>query len=189
MIRRIRPLAEPLPGCRARAQTKQANQDQVGAAARSEPHPVHQLLVPRIGAERVQAFIDLHERNAVGTLLHGTIQPPEGIAFDELDTRQQQMLLQLVRAYAAKYRQGIVDQIAKRTPIVNGDGMFFAWAGSFEPGKGHYYRIQTPHFIFEYDNVQTKANHVHAVWRSFDGDFGEDLLLKHYEQSPHHKHE
>jgi hypothetical protein len=115
-----------------------------------------------------------------------TFNPPQGIAFDELTKEQQTMLVQLVREYAAKYRKGIVDQIAQRQPIVDTAGMYFAWAGSTEPGKGHYYRIQTSHFLFEYDNTQNGANHVHAVWRSFDGDFGEDLLRQHYENSPHH---
>ena len=66
-------------------------------------------------------------------------------------------------------------------------GMTFAWAGGSQPGDGHYYRIQTPHFLFEYDNTQNDANHIHTVWRTFDGDFGEDLLRKHYETSPHHQ--
>jgi hypothetical protein len=116
----------------------------------------------------------------------GEFTPPQGIAFEKLTAAQQDMLLQLVRVYASKYRQPILDQIAERTPIVDGTGMYFAWAGGTEPGQGHYYRIQTPHFLFEYDNTQNNANHIHAVWRSFDGDFGEDLLRKHYESSPHH---
>jgi hypothetical protein len=32
------------------------------------------------------------------------------------------------------------------------------------------------------------ANHKHAVWRGFQGDFGEDLLAAHYATSPHHCH-
>ncbi len=42
-----------------------------------------------------------------------------------------------------------------------------------------------PTFILEYDNTQNQANHVHAVWRDFKNDFGEDLLKKHYESVPH----
>jgi hypothetical protein len=47
--------------------------------------------------------------------------------------------------------------------------------------------VQTPKFLFEYDNTQNNANHVHAVWRDFDGDFGADLLREHYEASHHKK--
>jgi hypothetical protein len=116
----------------------------------------------------------------------GVFQPIQGIPFENLNGSQQEMLLKLVREYATKYREPIVDQIARRTPIIDGRGMHFAWAGGTEPGEGHYYRIQTPHFLFEYDNTQNNANHVHAVWRSFDGDFGADLLREHYENSSHH---
>ncbi len=112
--------------------------------------------------------------------------PPQGIAFDDLDAQQQMRLLNLASQFTTKYRSEIIEQISHRSPI-EGKGMYFAWAGSTEPGQGHYYRIQTPHFLFEYDNTQNDANHVHTVWRAFDGDFGEDLLRKHYEESPHHK--
>ncbi len=54
------------------------------------------------------------------------------------------------------------------------------------PGIGHYYRIQGPSFLIEYDNTQTKANHQHIVWRDFTGDFGVDVLAEHYAKDPQH---
>jgi hypothetical protein len=57
--------------------------------------------------------------------------------------------------------------------------------GSTEVNQGHYYRIQGPTFLIEYDNTQNNANHVHSVWRDFKGDFGMDLLALHYQASPH----
>ncbi len=116
-------------------------------------------------------------------------QPPQGIPFENLNQKQQAMLLELVDHFVQKYREPIVRQIRERTPISDGKGMFFAWAGGFEPGEGHYYRVQTPTFLFEYDNTQNNANHIHAVWRQFEGDFGEDLLGHHYRTSPHHAKE
>jgi hypothetical protein len=61
----------------------------------------------------------------------------------------------------------------------------FAWAGSEQRGEGHYYRVQGPTFILEYDNTQNDANHVHVVWRDFQNDLGRDLLKAHYEAVPH----
>ena len=61
----------------------------------------------------------------------------------------------------------------------------FGWAGGTEVGEPHYYRIQGPTFLIEYDNVQNSANHVHTIWRDFDGDFGRDLLKDHYLNHPH----
>jgi hypothetical protein len=29
-------------------------------------------------------------------------------------------------------------------------------------------------------NVQNNANHIHATWRDFNGDFGRDLLGEHF---------
>ena len=67
------------------------------------------------------------------------------------------------------------------------DKVSFAWAGGIEKGQGHYYRLQGPTFVLEYDNTQNNANHIHTVWRDFLNDFGEDALKKHY-QSGHHAH-
>lgn len=55
----------------------------------------------------------------------------------------------------------------------------FAWAGSDEPGKGHYYRIAGPRLLIELDNTQNGANHVHTVVRNPLTDFGDDLLATH----------
>jgi hypothetical protein len=65
--------------------------------------------------------------------------------------------------------------------------IYFAWAGSTEPGQGHYYRIQTQKLLIEYDNTQNDANHIHTVVRDLLNDFGDDLLRAHYEQVPHPK--
>ena len=59
------------------------------------------------------------------------------------------------------------------------DDVHFAWSGGTEPGQPHYYRVQGPTFLLEYDNTQNNANHVHSVWRDFDSDFGVDLLGEH----------
>jgi hypothetical protein len=64
-----------------------------------------------------------------------------------------------------------------------GKNIFFAWEGGLNRGDPHYYRIQTPGFLIEYDNTQDKANHIHSVWRDFTGDFGGDLLKDHYQSS------
>ncbi|KAB2343811.1 DUF3500 domain-containing protein [Actinomadura rudentiformis] len=55
----------------------------------------------------------------------------------------------------------------------------FAWAGGPRPGQSHYYRIQTPHLLIEYDNTQRDANHAHTVLRRPGADFGADLLPAH----------
>ena len=63
----------------------------------------------------------------------------------------------------------------------------FAWAGGVERGQPHYYRIHSPTLLIEYDNTDSNANHIHSVCRDLENDFGEDMLLKHYKESNHHK--
>ena len=70
------------------------------------------------------------------------------------------------------------------TGIADGSKLTFAWLGGTEPGEHHYYRIQSDTFVIEFVNSRNDANHVHAVWREFDGDFGADLLGDHLRE--HH---
>jgi hypothetical protein len=112
-----------------------------------------------------------------------TFLPAQGITFQKLNAAQQTMLLSLLSRYAAKYRPEVIDEINSRKPIDGGKQLHFAWAGGHERNDGHYYRIQSKDFLFEYDNTQNGANHVHAVWRDFIGDFGRDLLKEHHKGS------
>jgi hypothetical protein len=64
-----------------------------------------------------------------------------------------------------------------------GNNVWFAWSGGIHAGDPHYYRIQTSSFLIEFDDTQDKANHIHSVWRDFEGDFGMDLLAQHYQAS------
>jgi hypothetical protein len=65
------------------------------------------------------------------------------------------------------------------------DGVHFAWAGSTEPGEPHYYRLQGPRLLVEYDNTQRQVNHAHSVWRDPEGDFGADVLVAHHSAAHH----
>jgi hypothetical protein len=64
------------------------------------------------------------------------------------------------------------------------DAVSFAWAGPTEPGAPHYYRLQGPRLLVEWDNTQRGANHAHSVWRDPEADFGLDVLARHL--SAHH---
>lgn len=106
---------------------------------------------------------------------------PAGIASSKLTDNQRRLLWRVIEEYIGRFRPDLAIPVAAKLTDAGWEKLTFAWAGSMEPGKGNYYRIQTPEFVFEYDNTQNNANHVHAVWRDFANDFGEDLLKKHYE--------
>lgn len=111
----------------------------------------------------------------------------EGLPYSAMNALQQGLLLQLIGEYINNMREDIAQ---KQLARINGAGferIHFAWAGMTEPGLPHYYRIHGPTFLIELDNTQDRANHIHSVWRDFENDFGEDLLKRHYETSPHHR--
>ena len=110
---------------------------------------------------------------------------PLGLAASEMNKKQADQLLQLIGEYLRNYRPDLADEGVRHFEGVSLSKIHFAWAGSLEPRQGHYYRIQAPDFLIEYDNTQNGANHVHCVSRDLKHDFGDDLLRQHYEQ--HHK--
>lgn len=111
-------------------------------------------------------------------------QPP-GLAASGLTEAQYGMLLETADQYAVSLPAEQADRRRKMIRETPRDRLFFAWAGSVEPGGGDYYRIQSPEFLIEYDNTQNGNNHSHSVWREFDGDFGRDVLAAHYQMDSH----
>ena len=104
---------------------------------------------------------------------------PAGLSYAAMTPAQRDLLMKVLDAYAGLMADDIAaDRMAKiRTAGL--DRMAFAWAGPLERGQKHYYRVQGPTVLIEFDNTQGNGNHVHAVWRDFAGDFGRDLLREH----------
>jgi hypothetical protein len=82
--------------------------------------------------------------------------------------------------------QALVDVFCEQVPdlAIDASAMRFLWAGGIEKGEPHYYRLQSDDWLLEYDNVQRNVNHIHTVVRSWDGDFGRDVLSRHH--AAHH---
>ena len=110
---------------------------------------------------------------------------PAGITVEKLNPQQRHMLLSLIDLYARRLRTEMAEQDLRKLMDAGVEKVRFAWAGGLERGQPHYYRILGPTFLIEYDNTQNNANHIHTVWRDLSNDFGEDVLKKHYDQSPH----
>lgn len=106
---------------------------------------------------------------------------PDGISDADLTPAQKENLDQVIHEYLFRIRPDIAEE---RWEQIKKEGkVHFAWAGERERGKPHYYRVQGPTFLLEYDNTQNDANHVHSIWREFHGDFGEDILAEHVKQN------
>lgn len=104
---------------------------------------------------------------------------PSGISMADLDAAQKKMLHGLVVDYWKHYRSEVVSkEIAAFNASLERE-IQFAWIGKLQPGKAHYFRIQGPTFVLEYDNTQNGANHAHLVYRDLKHDFGKDALKRH----------
>lgn len=106
-----------------------------------------------------------------------------GISGAELNPEQRELLVRLIGEYASTMPSEIARQRMDAIRRRGLDRIYFGWAGGLATGQPHYYRIQSPNFLIEYDNVQNGANHIHTVWRDFGNDFGRDLLREHYRRA------
>jgi hypothetical protein len=123
-----------------------------------------------------------------GDITSGTgaaVAPPEsaGLAAGPMRPEQQKLLERLLDAWLDSMPSDLAQ--ARRSRVFEGgiDKLRFAWAGSTSRGKPFYFRVQGPRFLLEFDASQDSGNHLHTVWRDFDGDFGRDLLREHYQTS------
>jgi Protein of unknown function (DUF3500) len=108
---------------------------------------------------------------------------PKGIGAGDLSPGQRQVLGQIVAAYVGRLPEELA---AAELAGYRGEALealSFAWAGGVERGVPHYYRVQGPRLLLEYDNAQRAGNHAHSVWRDPAGDFGMDVLGEHHVQT------
>ncbi len=103
-----------------------------------------------------------------------------GLPYGKLTDEQKKTLHELIDVYVHRLRPDLAAADLKKIEEKGHDKIVFAWAGGINKGDPHYYRVQGPSFVLEYANTQNGANHVHAVWRDFEGDFGRDILKEHY---------
>jgi hypothetical protein len=129
----------------------------------------------------------LMSQKAPGDIITGnqrqvSLQEFKGIAFSDMKENQKKLLLQLLNVYVKNYQFGFAKRLMDKIDKAGIENLSFAWAGSLQPGAGHYYRIQGPMLLIEFDNTQNNANHVHTVVRDLTNDFAGDILREHYEK-------
>jgi hypothetical protein len=138
-------------------------------------------------AQRAKAILDATAPGDMVTMATVDIKPlsPSGLGADAMTAAQRDLLMKLLDVYIGKMAADIAEDRLARVRKAGVEKIGFAWAGETERGKKHYYRIQGPTFLVEYDNTQNDGNHIHSVWRDFNGDFGRDLLREHLKSVAH----
>jgi hypothetical protein len=101
---------------------------------------------------------------------------PVGVLARDLPSAAQRRVLEIVRTYLANHPDAMARDALTRVQRAGLGRMRFGWAGSLRPGLPHYYRLQGPTFVLEFDNSRNSGTHIHSVWRDFERDFGRHLL-------------
>jgi hypothetical protein len=153
----------------------------------SEESLGRQLVKSLSPEQKAVAILPTEVPEEIITSTNRLVQPltPDGLPASKMTPEQKQTLSLLLSEYVYRHRPELAETHMARIKAAGLDKIQFAWAGGLEPGQPHYYRVQGPTFLMEFDNTQDHANHIHSVWRDFDHDFGGDLLRHHYDQSPH----
>lgn len=143
------------------------------------PDPVEQA--------KLQALSDsIDEAAGLGEPDHVAVEytdAAKGVPARELDAEQRQMLRALLGTYLGRVPAGL-SPLRRYDDEAALDAVHVAWAGPTAPGEPHYYRLQGPRLLVEWDNTQRGANHAHSVWRDPGSDFGLDVLARH--RAAHH---
>lgn len=111
-----------------------------------------------------------------------------GIKALELDKQQQTVLQLLIREFV--FNMDYDKASMEFDKIIKGgiENIYFGWIGAREEKKAHYFILNGPTFLIEFDNnggPRGSANHIHAIWREKGNEYGEDVLKKHYQEEKH----
>ena len=155
-------------------------------ALREEEDLGRQLLHELDGEQKAVAIVSAEAPRDILTTnvphVRGEVEP-EGLGSADMSVTQRQILDALIEVYVRRLPEAVAEAEWARLGAAYLRAAHFAWAGAEEREGPHYYRVQGPSFLAEYDNTQNDANHIHAVWRDLNNDFGEDLLRRHYRQN------
>ncbi len=111
---------------------------------------------------------------------------PRGVRVGDLSDAQRGHFEGLLARFVERARPGLIGFEMDRIAAAGGvEDLHFAWAGGTSIEQPHYFRIQGPVTLVEFDNAEDNANHVHSVWRDPVNDFGADLLIQHLLEHEH----
>ena len=96
---------------------------------------------------------------------------PVGLPVSKMSGSQKKLMAELLSEYLQNMPASVEKERRADLDKAGLENVYFAWWGDAEQHKRHYYRVQGPTFLIEYNNTQNDANHVHSYWRNLAGDF------------------
>lgn len=143
---------------------------------------VEPLLREVTAARRVVEMLDADARARVtvkqvpGEIVSGMaiawqLPDAEGSSLAQLPESARKALRELASEHVSIHAEDVSDSFLERWDRIDPTKIHFAWFGAVPGNGGHGYRLQGPEWVMEYVNVQARANHVHTVWRTLDGEF------------------
>lgn len=113
------------------------------------------------------------------------LKSDDGIAYTDLNDKQKEMLKALVMEHVYDIPRDLAYTRLDKIEKGGWENTRFAWIGSTKKKERMYYRVQGPEFMIEYCVTTLGENHIHTVWREFNGDFGRDILADHLKAVAH----
>lgn len=109
-----------------------------------------------------------------------------GIRGAEMNKEQLAVLKYIIREFVfdLEYEKAV----AEYDKILNAgiEKVYFGWIGPYDESQPHYYILNGPTFLIEFDNRGFgNGNHIHCIWREKGNEFGEDVLKNHYLTEKH----
>jgi len=139
------------------------------------------LLAALDANERTTAIVQPTAPGDIITMTKVKADPlnPSGLASAQMTGPQRELLMKIIESYSSQMLPEVAAERLSKIRAAGPDKISFAWFGPMEKGRKYYYRVQGPTFLIEHNNTQDNGNHVHSVWRDFNGDFGRDVLAEH----------
>jgi len=140
-------------------------------------------------SQRKTAIINTTAPGDMLTMANVDITPlsPTGIAAGAMTPPQRDLLMKLLDVYIGYMPADVAAERLDKVKKAGVEKVAFAWAGETERGRKHYYRVQGPTFLVEYDNTQNDGNHIHTSFRDLERDFGGDAMRRHLASHDHSK--
>jgi hypothetical protein len=156
-------------------------------ALREEEEAGRALMATFSDADRAKAIFDVAAPRDMITGENREAKPlePGPMSYASMSPEQRRLVEKVMDVYLGRVSPELAKARLEAVQKAGMDKITFGWAGVLDVGGPHYYKVQGPTFLIEYDNTQNNANHIHSVWRDFNGDFGRDLLREHYKTVAH----